>query len=175
MQWEREGKFGARSKSSYYYWHRIGYERRALALCRLDPIRGHSRRCGRFLHVRGVPEHQGRVLERVGEPRASPRRGYARLLRPCRCNRVDVLLRDKRFVLLLYLASIPKFPSIQSLKRLMKRKGKRNTFLTQFCNSSERPLCIWVSMLITDCNCERELNDPKRNLFTQSFHVREIF
>jgi len=73
-------KGNSRSKSCYYYWHRIGYERRALALCRLDPIRGHSRRCGRFLHVRGVPEHQGRVLERVGEPRASPRRGYARLL-----------------------------------------------------------------------------------------------
>lgn len=38
-----------------------------------------ARRCGRILHARGVPERQGRVLVRVGEPRASPRRGYARL------------------------------------------------------------------------------------------------
>lgn len=53
-------------------------EKRSRSHRRLDLIRGHSRRCGR-MHARGVPERQGRVLVRVGEPRASPRRGYARL------------------------------------------------------------------------------------------------
>lgn len=82
-------------------WLRVSLSHSCHRRCRrLDLIRERSRRSGWFSHTQGVPEHQGRgVLERVGEPRISPRRGHARLQsaarRPKHVNLGYVTLRQE--------------------------------------------------------------------------------